>query len=170
MRLMNEFIGKLSERDQVCLSAAEGWFELGDFKACKKELEEIRPEMRAHPDVLKVRGALYMAALDWRSALVIAEAMSQRVPDDSKGWILKSFCLHILRRTQEARDNLLTVVERFPEEPMLFYGLACYECQLGRLKEAEKWLHKSFDVGDAKSLKLMSLEEPDLKPLMRSTA
>ena len=68
---------ELSSEDQKYLSTAEAWCELGDLEACKRELEEIRPEMRAHPGVLKVRGALYMAARDWRAALAIAEAMSE---------------------------------------------------------------------------------------------
>ena len=53
MNVDGKWFDELSPEEVKCLGAAEGWFELGDFEACKKELEEIRPEMRAHPDVLK---------------------------------------------------------------------------------------------------------------------
>ena len=32
----------------------------------------------------------------------------------------------------KVRDNLLPVVERFPDNATMRYNLACYECQLGR--------------------------------------
>ena len=40
----------------------------------------------------------------------------------------RSYCLHELKQTEEARDNLLRVVEKFPKDPIMRYNLACYEC------------------------------------------
>jgi hypothetical protein len=37
--------------------------------------------------------------------------------------------------------------------------------QLERLNEARQWLKQAFDIGDAKKLKLMALDDPDLEPL-----
>ncbi len=48
---------------------------------------------------------------------------------------------------------------------ILRYNLACYECQLGRLEQAKDWLHKAFAIDDAKELKLMALDDPDLEQL-----
>ncbi len=45
------------------------------------------------------------------------------------------------------------------------YNLACYECQLGNLKEAREWLKQAFNLGDAKQMKLAALDDPDLQPL-----
>ena len=72
-----------------------------------------------------------------------------------------------LKRTEEARDNLLRVVDKFPDDPILRYNLACYECQLGRLEQAKGWLEKAFKLGDPKKIKLMALEDRDLEPLWR---
>jgi hypothetical protein len=47
------------------------------------------------------------------------------------------------------------------------YNLACHECRLGRLEEARHWLQKAFEVGDPQRIKLMALDDPDLKPLWR---
>ena len=79
----------------------------------------------------------------------------------------RSFCLHELKRTEEARDNLLRAVDKFPEDPIMRYNLACHECQSGRLEQARNWLGKAFELGDARKLKLMALDDPDLEPLWR---
>jgi hypothetical protein len=72
-----------------------------------------------------------------------------------------------LKRTAEARDNLLRVVENFPISATMRYNLACYECQLGRLEQAKEWLEKAFQLGDAKKMKLPALADPDLEPLWK---
>ena len=70
-------------------------------------------------------------------------------------------------KAQEARDNLLRVVDKFPTSPIMRYNLACYECQLGRLEQAKQWLEKAFALGDAKQMKLAALDDPDLEPLWK---
>ena len=47
------------------------------------------------------------------------------------------------------------------------YDLACYECQLGRLEQAKKWLEETFRLADPKKMKLAALGDPDLEPLWR---
>jgi tetratricopeptide (TPR) repeat protein len=86
-------------------------------------------------------------------------------PEEAVGWVHRSFCLHELKRTAEARDSLLPVVERFPDDAVIRYNLACYECQLGGLDLARGWLEKAFEVGDPRKLKLMALDDQDLEPL-----
>ena len=38
--------------DTMHLEAAAGWIQLGDYDSANDELEKIRAEWRAHPDVL----------------------------------------------------------------------------------------------------------------------
>jgi hypothetical protein len=47
------------------------------------------------------------------------------------------------------------------------YNLACYECQLGNLKEALQWLQLAIDLAGKKDIRLMALNDPDLEPLWR---
>ena len=53
---------------------------------------------------------------------------------------------------------------------MIQYNLACYCAQLGQLDAAQEHLHKSYELGDAKQIKLMALDDEDLKPLWEGEA
>ncbi len=59
------------------------------------------------------------------------------------------------------------MVDKYPNSPTMRFNLACYECQLGRLETAKRWLAKAFALGDAKQMKLAALEGPDLEPLWK---
>jgi tetratricopeptide (TPR) repeat protein len=155
----------MTAADKMRLHAAEGWFELGNAIEATAELDQISPISRTHPAVLEVRWQIYAKIKQWDAALDIASALIQLVPDNSIGWVHRSFTLHELKRTAEARDNLLRVVDKFPKDTIMRYNLACYECQLGRLAQAQLWLQKAFDLGDPAAIKLMALDDPDLKPL-----
>jgi tetratricopeptide (TPR) repeat protein len=157
----------LEPPDTHHLQAAQGWLELGNHIEAIEELENIAPQLRAHPEALKVRWEIYAAAKKWEAAIDIAAAIVQLDPDDLAGWIHWSYALHELKRTAEARDNLLRVVEKFPISATMRYNLACYECQLGRLERAKEWLEKAFALGDAKGMKLAALDDPDLQPLWK---
>ena len=147
------------------LNAAEGWLGLGDWQSADGELEEITPEMRANQDVLEMRWQVNAADKRWEACVQIATTITELAPDRPSGWIHRSFALHEIKRTQEALDNLLSVVARFPKDPTMHYNLACYECQLGRLPEAKRWLAAAFELGDPKRTKLMALDDEDLRPL-----
>jgi hypothetical protein len=43
--------------------------------------------------------------------------------------------------------------------------LTCYCAQLGQLDAAQEYLGKSYDLGDAKQIRRMALDDDDLKPL-----
>jgi len=159
----------LELHDLRYLAAAQGWLELGNHLEADEELENITAEQRAHPAVLEIRWQIYAKAGKWEGALDIASALVQLVPESALGWVHRSYAFHELKRTEEARDNLLRVVDKFPEDPIMRYNLACYECQLGRLEQAKNWLEKAFEVGDSKQIKLTALEDPDLEPLWRET-
>jgi predicted Zn-dependent protease len=157
----------LELHDQRHLEAAQGWFELGNCIEATEELEQITPEMRGHPSVLEVRFHIYAAAKKWEYAAEIAKATSEFAPDNSFGFIHQAYSLHELKRTQEAWNVLLPVVDKFPKEYIIGYNLACYACQLGNLKEARAWLKKASDLAGTNEVKLMAQNDPDLEPLWK---
>lgn len=150
---------------QRYVEAAEGWLALGDWRSANEELENIEAPLRAHPDVLKMRVEIFSAAKRWDYVIAIASTFARQLPDHPFGHVRLAFALHELKRTKEAWEILLPVAEKFPDQWIVPYNLACYAAQLGDLVGARDWLAQAFTVGDSQALKLASLEDPDLAPL-----
>jgi tetratricopeptide (TPR) repeat protein len=147
------------------LEAAEGWLELGNYLEANEELEKITPQLRAHPFVLEIRFKIYSEANRWEMALEVAKGMSNILPDNPWGPFHLAFSLHELKRTKEAYEVLIPVVDKFPNEWLMRYNLACYSCRLGNLKEAEEWFELARDMAGKIDIRQMALEDEDLEPL-----
>jgi tetratricopeptide (TPR) repeat protein len=157
----------LKPPDTHHLRAAEGWLELGNAGEAGRELDRISARNRLHPNVLDARWSVCAAGRDWAAALAVAEQLVAQAPGRCSGWIHRSFSLHELRRTAEARNQLLPALERFPTESTVPYNLACYDCQLGRLAEAREWLALAMTRGRREDIIALALKDADLKPLWR---
>jgi len=70
--------------------------------------------------------------------------------------------------SKKAKVVLDEAAKLFPDDSMIQYNLACYCAQLGQLDAAQEYLDKSYELGDARQIKLMALDEEDLKPLRES--
>jgi tetratricopeptide (TPR) repeat protein len=151
--------------DSHYLLAAIGWLELGNLQEALVELEGITPRFNRHPEVLDARWQILARQENWHECVETASKIILQAPEKALGWIHRSYALHELKRTLEARDNLLPVVDRFPEEALIRYNLACYECQLARLDEARSWLRKAIKIGGKKDIRAMALQDADLQPL-----
>ena len=158
-------IPTLQPPDSFHLQAAQGWLELGNCLEARQELENIGSPMRRHPGVLNVQWEIYAVERNWEPALSVAANLIELNPEDPLGWVHRSYALHELKRTQEARDNLSRVVDKFPSSATIRYNLACYECQLGNLAQAKLWLELALRMGNRNHMKLAALEDLDLKPL-----
>jgi hypothetical protein len=155
----------LSFTDIRHLEAAQGWLGLRNWREASAELANIPAELQSHPDVLQVRWAIHAAAKEWDLAADVAETFLKARPDSPFGFVHLAYALHELKRTQEAQDVLLTVLDRFRDEFILRYNLACYACQLGDGEGAWRWLEKSMTLTDPDEVKRMALNDPDLEPL-----
>jgi len=149
------------------LRAAEGWLELGDEAEALRELEDISPAEKNHPAVLELRFQILAKKREWDACRDIAGMITQQLPNFAGGWLHLAYATR--RATggseQAAFDILQPVSGKFPEEPTIPYNLACYVCQLGNLSEARQWLKRAFALGDTQQIKLMALNDADLKPL-----
>lgn len=150
------------------LKAAQGWIQLAVWDAANEELESITPQLRAHPDVLKVRFGVYLAARHFELAIAAADALVKILPEDPEGWIHRSYALHEMERTAEAQEQLRPAAEKFPQDWLVQYNLACYACQLGELDEAHAFLERAIALGEAEKVKLMALDDPALSPLFKA--
>jgi predicted Zn-dependent protease len=160
-------LAQLQYPDPMHLNAAAGWIQLGDYDSANDELENIRAEWRAHSDVLDLRWFIYSNHEQWDACLDIASAIVKMAPDRVLGWIHKAISL---RRAngggfENAKALLLEAAKLFPDDDTVQYNLACYYAQLDASKEH---LDKSYELGDAKRIKLITLDDEDLKPLWES--
>lgn len=161
-------MNSLEPPDSHHLQAVQGWLELGNYQEASEELAKISPDQQHHPDVLEAGWHVCAAAKRWEASIEIANTLIQVQSERPLGWIHRSYSLHELKRTQEAYDKLLPVVNLFPEEYVIPYNLACYSCQLGKMDEASQWLEKAAQTGDPAQVKMMALADPDLAPLRKS--
>jgi len=108
---------------------------------------------------------IYAAAKKWEAAAEIANAICRVAPNNPFGFIHLAFALHKLKRTSEAMNVLLPVLDRFSDQEILFYNLACYCCVLGDRKQAWEFLERAIDLVGSSELKLRALNDPDLSAL-----
>jgi len=147
------------------LEAAEGWLELGNWQEANEELENIQPELRAHPYVLELRYKIFDAAGRWDMALGVAEGLMKILPENQWGYFYTAYALHELKRTQEAYDVVKAVIHKFPDHQLMHYNLACYACVLGKLKEAYRLVEIARDIPGGIDIRQQALDDPDLEPL-----
>jgi predicted Zn-dependent protease len=155
----------LQPSDRHHLAAAEGWLGLDCPSEARLEWENLPPQARLHPESLAVEYHIHEASARWDLAIETARAICERVPETPFGWVHLAFALHELKRTREAYDTLLPVVNRFPEDHIIRYNLACYCCQMGNAAEAKRWLRKAIAVVGADEIKKLAADDPDLQPL-----
>lgn len=157
----------LSPSDVHYLKAALGWVELGNLDEAQEELAWIDAASQHHPAVLEVRWQLEAHRQQWETALAVAEELFQAAPDRVSSWVHRAYSL---RRAKSgglgaAHEALLPAVEKFPNELIVPYNLACYVAQLGQLEAAWEWLLRATKVSDAATILKMALADPDLEPL-----
>jgi len=158
------------------LRSASGWLLLGDDTEAAADLKRIDPQLLSHPDVLEVSWQIHAKAKHWNTCLDIASTIVEVAPDRPSGWIGRAYSLRQIPAggLQAAFDSLLPVAEKFPAEPMIPFGLACYACQMGDLVEGRFWLRKAFSAaknsGREKRIRSMALDQPELEPLLLKVA
>lgn len=169
----NAMMNALEPPDLHHLRSASGWLLLGSESEAAEDLKRIDPRLHSHPDVLEVRWQIHAMAQNWDACLNIASKIVEADPNRPSGWIGRAYSLRQIPACglQAAFDSLLPVAEKFPAEPMIPFGLACYACQMGDLVEGRFWLRKAFSAaktsGREERLRTMALDQPELEPLLR---
>ncbi len=147
------------------LLAAQGYLELRMFDDALAELESIPAEVAKDPHVVELRIVILTQAHRWPEALDTSRELCQLRPDAPAGFIHVAFCLHGMGRSAEARETLLSGPVTLHKEATFHYNLACYECALGNLDEARRYLERSISMD--KKFREFAKTDPDLVPLRR---
>ena len=156
---------KLQPPDTHHLRAAEGWLELGNHHEALSELNLISLGEQGRLEVLGLHWSISAHLKLWDECVGIAANIIELAPKNVFGWIHRSYALHEMKRTSEARDLLQPALKRFPRNETIPYNLACYECQLGDVDAARDWLRRAMKLRKSAELKAQALEDVDLKPM-----
>lgn len=157
----------LPHPNDIHIRAAMGWLELGNLVEAHSELDQIEQEFRTHQDVMQLRYCIFQEARQWDACAAHAALFIEAHPEQADGWITRSFALHELKRTREAHDLLLPAAKRFSKVWTVFYNLACYCVQLGRLDDGQRWLERARRISK-KQVDKIAATDPDLLPLRES--
>ena len=155
--------------DSHHVKAATGWLELGNRGEALAELALVSAANLQHPAVLELRWMILAGQERWEAALDVATTLLSSAPDHSAGWLHRAYSL---RRTpngsiEKAWEALLPAADKFPKEPIIFYNLSCYACQMNRLDDARQWFQRALKAGKKDKIKIMALADADLKPLWK---
>jgi len=158
---------KLQPPDTHALSAALGWLELGNSRESLAELDGISAASQSHPGVLEVRWVVLAELKDWAAAERVAARLIEVVPENVTGWLHRAYALRRMPGggLSPAWAALLPAAEKFPEQPLVAFNLACYACQLGDLPAARHWLAQAERISGAKAIREQALADGDLEAL-----
>jgi Flp pilus assembly protein TadD len=98
----------------------------------------------------------------------VAARLTAYDPDEAQWPLSQAYATRRAESIEAAKCILLEAVERHPDEPILHYNLACYECRLGDLEVAKARLAHAFKLEP--KCRLMALDDDDLEPLWDSLA
>jgi predicted Zn-dependent protease len=155
----------LTDTDLRHLEEAEGWLGLGLWQEAWEEINQVSPANENRPEVLCCESRIFMKAEAWEYAVVAAYVLCRVAPLYPNGWIRLCYALHRSKRTSAARRVLMSVADRFPAEPIIWWHLALYSYELGDVKGARQWMKQAEARTRGRRLKQRVREEPELQPL-----
>ena len=123
--------------DLQYLKAAEGYVALGMLIEADRELDKIDPLNRAAPECLALRVEIYRGLKKWELMREISRRLHEFNPDELQWIISYAFATRRAVSIGVAKDILLKSIANFPKEGLVFFNLACYDCQLGNFESAK---------------------------------
>lgn len=122
---------------------AQGWLLLENYAAADKALGLIPASYRRRSEVEQFRAQLHLSAGEWRRAEPILRRLRKREPADPEHYVSLAFAVRRGKSIGAAEQILLEARELFPEVDVIWFNLACYAAQQGRLADARDWLHEA---------------------------
>src|SRR5438067_7208646 len=152
--------------DKEFFNVAVGYTQLRMFVEANEQLENIDPFNRVAPEVLALRVEIYRGLEKWDLMQQIAQRLHEFSPNDVQWIVSYAYATRRADGLSAARDILVASLPKFPREPILYYNLACYDCQLDRIDSAKENLKRAFEIDSR--WRLEAADDKDLKPLWDS--
>ena len=145
------------------IQAAVGYHELGLPLEALDELAQLGAEAAARSEVLTVRVVVLQTLGMWDQMETAARTLCERQPDEGQWPISLAYAIRRAHSLPEALIVLEAAAERFPEEAIIHFNLACYHAQLGDLETARRRLREAVRLDPV--CQKMAQNDPDLLPL-----
>lgn len=145
------------------LVQADGFADLQMWKRSQDLLDRIPEVWREHPLVMRCRLSLAMGQAAWAAAAALARTLSEREPGEVAHRVHLAYSVRRAESISAAREILLQARESFPDEPILHFNLACYECRLGNLPAAREHLRRARELSPP--CRELALQDDDLESL-----
>lgn len=156
----------LSPEDQFRVNKAEGYLELGMCSDAEAELEQIAPDAMQLPEMLAVWIGVFQETERWAAMQAAAKKLALLDPTAPQWAIAWAYATRRVESIDIARIILIEALERHPSEPLIHYNLACYDCQLGDIPSAKKFIETALHLNP--KMGRMALGDEDLEPLWAS--
>jgi tetratricopeptide (TPR) repeat protein len=150
------------------LLSARGYVDLGMFIEANEEIEAIDPLCRCLPVVLATRLAIYSGLQRWELVGVVAQKLAEFDPDDPQWPLSLAYATRRTESVEAARTILQRAIKRHRKDATIRYNLACYECQLGDIPAAKRYLKRAFEL--APELRATAFDDQDLESIWKSIA
>lgn len=150
------------------VKAAFGWIELGNVDEALAELDCIAPDLQSLLPVKASRLDCLIAGERWDDAVKLAAQLCVDYPDEPGFWLHNAYATRRFEggSIEAAYEILAPCVDRFPEEWLISYNVACYLCRMDRLSEAKAMLEIARLSG-AKRVDELAKEDEDLSALRK---
>ncbi len=162
---------EISSQDKMRLDAAEGWILLEALDEAEAEWEALSQDAKNSLEGLKLRYWILSGQKKWEEAADSAQLAIAEDPREAQFWIWLAYAI---RRKNDSRSEgitnawkaLIEGLKSGARDPIIFFNLACYACQMGSMEEARQWFKKAcFQANSVDEIRKMALEESDLEPL-----
>lgn len=147
---------------------AQGWLLLENVEEAARSLARIPADYRERPEVRRLRLDVFLAAGQWREAVPLARQLVEAEPGEVGHWISLAYALRRAESLPPAEEVLGEASRRFPACALIWFNLACYAAQQGRLAEARTLLATALRLEPA--MEELARTDADLQPLREADA
>lgn len=147
---------------------AQGWLLLENFAAAARALRLIPAAFRRRPEVIQFRAQLHLSAGQWHRAEPLLRQLRKKHPDDPQYSVSLAYAVRRAKSIGAAEQILIEARQRFPDLAVIWFNLACYAAQQGRLAEARDWLREA--ASRESGFQELAKTDSDLTPFWAAVA
>jgi Flp pilus assembly protein TadD len=147
---------------------AQGWLLLENHAAADRALRLIPAAFRERSEVVQFRAQLHLSAGRWARAVPLLCQLQKQEPTEPQYWVSLAFAVRRAQSIKQAEKILLDARERFPQEAVIWFNLACYAAQQDRLTDAHDLLREAVQLESA--YRDLARTDTDLAPFWEAVA